>query len=87
MIWRLAKAMLAAFCRRERVGIPLLCVSGLAGLATIETLSVQDRGNGFYLIGDGHSEMTPEVGTVSSRVMAAAALQAHLAIRLLARLA
>jgi sulfur carrier protein ThiS adenylyltransferase len=82
-----AKAMLAAFCRRERVGIPLLCVSGLAGIGPVETITVENRGNGFYLIGDGSSEMTPTAGTVSSRVMAAAAIQAHLAIRLLAGLA
>ena len=79
-----AKAMFAAFCRRERPGIPLICVSGLAGLDPVESMRCEVRGDNFYVIGDGRSETTPARGTVASRVMAAAAMQAHLAIRLMA---
>jgi sulfur carrier protein ThiS adenylyltransferase len=81
-----AKAMLAAFCRQERPCIPLICVSGLAGIGPAESMAVHRQGDKFFVIGDGQSEMTPEAGTVSARVMAAAALQAQLAIRLLAGL-
>jgi len=81
-----AKAMLAAFCRRERADIPLICVSGLAGMGPAEAMAVRRQGERLFVIGDGHSEMTPGTGTVSARVMAAAALQAHLAIRILAGL-
>ncbi|MCK5843471.1 MAG: sulfur carrier protein ThiS adenylyltransferase ThiF [Victivallales bacterium] len=78
-----SKTLLVSHCLRHLQTTPVVAVSGLAGITPIENMRV-NRGPGrLIVIGDGESEMTPETGTVSSRVTAAAAMQAHEAIRLI----
>lgn len=77
-----SKTMLVSHCLKNLPETPIVAVSGLAGVGPIENMRV-NRGPGpLIVIGDGESEMTPETGTVASRVTAAAAMQAHEAIRL-----
>ncbi|MDD3118890.1 MAG: sulfur carrier protein ThiS adenylyltransferase ThiF [Victivallales bacterium] len=79
-----AKAALVRFVLMQRRGIPLVAVSGIGGIGRLEELRTVSPAPGLYLIGDGVSEIADGCGTVASRVMAAAAAQAHCAIRLLA---
>jgi len=81
-----AKAMLASFALSERPGIPVIAVSGVAGLGPCEDITI-NRGPGqLYIVGDGKSEMNAETGTISSRVSQVSAVQAHVGIRLLLEL-
>lgn len=78
-----AKAMLASFCLLKRAKIPLVTVSGLAGLGSCDSIKVRKGPRNSWIVGDGKAEMNPENGTISSRVAFAAALQAHTGIRIL----
>jgi len=77
------KAMIASHVLANMPDIPLITVSGLAGAGPSENLVVSRGPGRMYVIGDRVSEMNPATGTVSSRVMVAAAMQAHLGIRIL----
>ncbi len=78
------KKMLASFCISMLPQVPLVAVSGLAGTGPVENIRVLRKGpGGMIVIGDGETEMTPENGTLSSRVTFAAAYQAHMAISIL----
>ena len=78
-----SKTLLVSHCLKNLPDTPIVAVSGLAGISPIENMRV-NRGPGrLIVIGDGESEMSSEAGTVSSRVTAAAAMQAHEAIRML----
>lgn len=78
-----AKAMLASFALSRRPDIPVIAVSGLAGLGPSEDISVKQGPGKLYIVGDGYSEMNPETGTISSRVSQVSAIQAHIGIRIL----
>lgn len=77
-----AKAALTRFVLSERPDVPLVAVSGLAGVGDPGTLKVSRRGSKFYLVGDGISD-ADEQGTLASRVIAAAAIQAHCGIQII----
>jgi sulfur carrier protein ThiS adenylyltransferase len=81
------KAGLSEFWALNRKNIPLIAVSGLAGIGQSGNIRAK-RGKirGMWIIGDGKTEMNSENGTISSRVMLAASLQAHLGIRMLSGL-
>jgi len=81
-----AKAMLVEFCLERLPDVPVIAVSGLAGVGPVDELRVSRGPLNLYLVGDGVSEMNAGNGTLSTRVVAAAAIQAHTAIRLLAGL-
>jgi sulfur carrier protein ThiS adenylyltransferase len=78
-----AKTMLTSFALRKRPGIPVIAVSGLAGLGSCEDIKICRGPGNLYIVGDGSSESNPETGTVASRVAQVAAVQAHIGIRLL----
>jgi sulfur carrier protein ThiS adenylyltransferase len=74
-----AKAELTRFMLRERRDSIYVAVSGLAGIAPVENIRVIRRSKNFILVGDGGSD-ADESGTFASRVIAAAAIQAHCGI-------
>ncbi|HCE45575.1 MAG TPA: thiamine biosynthesis protein ThiF [Lentisphaeria bacterium] len=77
------KAYLSSFCMTKRKTIPLIVVSGLAGLGDCSIIKVRRGPGNSWIVGDGKTEMNPENGTISSRVVLTAALQAHTGIRIL----
>jgi sulfur carrier protein ThiS adenylyltransferase len=79
-----SKTLLVSNFIKRRPATPMIAVSGLAGTGTLEDLRVSRGPGGLVLVGDGESEATPDSGTLSTRVAAAAAMQAHEAIRLAA---
>ena len=81
-----AKAMLTAFTLRERSNIPVIAVSGVAGVGPCEDITINKGPGKLYIVGDGVSEMNAETGTISSRVTQVSAIQAHVGIRLLLNL-
>lgn len=81
-----AKAMLVEFCLARLPDVPVVAVSGIAGAGPVGELRVSRGPLNLHLVGDGVSEADPGNGTLSTRVMAAAAIQAHIVIRLLAGL-
>lgn len=82
-----AKTMLTSFALSERVNVPVIAVSGLAGVGPCEDIAINCGPGKLYIIGDGTSEMNPENGTISSRVSQVSAVQTHIGIRLLLNLA
>lgn len=78
-----AKAELFSYCISKRKDTPLIMVSGLAGTAPSDEIRARKIASSVWLVGDERSEMNPQNGTLSSRVMLAAATQAHLGIRIL----
>jgi sulfur carrier protein ThiS adenylyltransferase len=78
-----AKAMLTGFALSARPEVPVIAVSGVAGVGPCEDISIKRGPGKLYIVGDGISETDPETGTISSRVSQVAAIQAHTGIRLL----
>lgn len=76
-----SKAMIASFMIRNRPETPAVVVSGLAGAGPLDTIQVREGPGNLTVIGDLESEATPKNGTLSTRVMCAAATQAHTAIQ------
>ncbi|MCK5845115.1 MAG: sulfur carrier protein ThiS adenylyltransferase ThiF [Victivallales bacterium] len=77
-----SKTLLVSDFIKNRPKTPIVAVSGLAGIGLLKNLTMRAGPGKLLLIGDGESETTPESGTLSTRVIAAAAMQAHEAIRL-----
>ena len=79
-----AKAMLVQGVLETYPGKPLVAASGMAGLSTANTIRTRKVGRSLYLCGDGQSDVSDGLGLVSSRVLACAAHEAHMVLRLLA---
>ena len=79
-----AKAMLVQGVLETYPGKPLVAASGMAGLSTVNTIRTRKVGRSLYLCGDGQSDVSDGLGLVSSRVLACAAHEAHMVLRLLA---
>ena len=79
-----AKAMLVQGVLEAYPGKPLVAASGMAGLSTANTIRTRKVGRSLYLCGDGESDVADGLGLVSSRVLACAAHEAHMVLRLLA---
>lgn len=62
----------------------LVAASGMAGLASANSIQTHRVTKNFYLCGDGTSDISDGMGLVSSRVMVCAAHQAHMVLRILA---
>ena len=77
------KAELVRFCLSRLPETPLIAVSGLAGMGPVSELKIVQRTPNFYLVGDESSDVGSGVGTISSRVILVAAMQAHVGLRLL----
>ena len=62
----------------------LVSGSGMAGIASSNTITTKRVTKRFYLCGDGVSDIADGMGLVSSRVLICAAHQAHAVIRIIA---
>lgn len=62
----------------------LVAASGMAGLGSANAIQTRKIMKRFYLCGDEVSDVADDIGLVSSRVMACAAHQAHMVLRILA---
>ena len=82
----ISKAMITAFCLKNLPLKPMISVSGLAGTGELDSIKVSKGPGKLLIIGDGESEASPGTGTLSSRVMFAAAMQAHTAICIVSEL-
>lgn len=78
-----AKAMIANTLLRERPGLPLVSASGLAGFDTANSVVTERVAENYYLAGDHNSDVRDDLPLLASRVMVAAAHEAHAAIRIL----
>ena len=78
-----SKALLVSFCMRKRDKVTVISVSGLAGTDDIGELKVTRISEKMIIVGDKVSAALPETGVLSTRVTAAAAIQAHEAVRVL----
>lgn len=75
----LANSVLEAFPEKY-----LVAGSGMAGLSSANKMQTRKITNHFYLCGDGISDISDNTELVSSRVLACAAHQAHMIIRIIA---
>jgi sulfur carrier protein ThiS adenylyltransferase len=78
-----SKAMIANVLLRECPDVPLVSASGLAGFGSANDIVTERMGETFYLVGDLTSDVRSELPLMASRVMLAAAHEAHAAIRIL----
>lgn len=76
-----SKAMFARFALQNYPDIPTITVSGLAGVHSLDLIKKKSGPGKLIIIGDCKNEANMENGTLSSRVMYAASMQAHEAIR------
>ena len=79
-----AKAMLANKVLETMPDTFLVAASGMAGMASANAIQTRRITNRFYLCGDAVSDVKDAGGLVVSRVMACAAHQAHMVLRILA---
>lgn len=79
-----AKAMLVNGVLERFPEKYLLSSSGMAGFGSANTIVTRHVFQHFYLCGDGMSDVNDGIGLVSSRVLACAAHEAHMVIRILA---
>lgn len=63
-------------------GVPVVTVSGLAGCATASAIATERLSDDVWVVGDLASDVRDGLPLVSSRVMVAAAHQAHAIVRL-----
>jgi sulfur carrier protein ThiS adenylyltransferase len=77
------KAMILDVCARELPDVPLVTVSGLAGYEPAATITTHRLAENLYVVGDLESDIRDGHSLLASRVMVAAALEAHVVIRLL----
>ncbi len=77
------KAMIVTECMRDLPDVPLVTVSGLAGVGSVNAIVTERIAERLYVVGDLESDVMAGLPLVSSRVMAAAAAQAHMIVRLL----
>lgn len=61
----------------------LVSGSGMAGFGSANTIKTKKVMKRFYLTGDGVSDVNDGIGLVSSRVLACAAHEAHMVLRIL----
>jgi len=78
-----AKAFIADVCTRHLPETPLVSVSGLAGYGEANNISTMQVTDTFYVVGDLESDIRQGHSLIASRVMVAAAHQAHQVVRLL----
>jgi sulfur carrier protein ThiS adenylyltransferase len=77
------KAMMANVLCTDAPDLPLVSTSGLAGIDSANEIVCERVGEHFYVVGDLHSDVRSGLPLLASRVMVAAAHQAHAAIRVL----
>ncbi|HEY5541525.1 MAG TPA: sulfur carrier protein ThiS adenylyltransferase ThiF [Coriobacteriia bacterium] len=77
------KAMIVNTALAELPGLPLVSASGLAGFDSANDVVTERIGDDFYLVGDLRSDVRLGHSLFASRVMVAAAHEAHAAVRIL----
>ncbi|MDZ4168229.1 MAG: sulfur carrier protein ThiS adenylyltransferase ThiF [Coriobacteriia bacterium] len=77
------KAMIANVVTGELPDTPLVGASGLAGFGSANEIVTERIADNYYLAGDFESDVRDCLPLLASRVMVAAAHQAHAAIRIL----
>ena len=78
-----SKAMILNTCMAELPDVPLVAASGLAGHGSTNTIITECMAENFYVVGDLTSDTRDGHPLFASRVMAAAAAQAHMVVRVL----
>ena len=78
-----AKAMILDVCCTQCPDTPLVTASGLAGVAPANQVVTQRLADNVYVVGDLESDVRDGHPLLASRVMVAAAHEAHAAIRLI----
>lgn len=78
-----AKAMIVNTCLTELPDVPLVTASGLAGYGSTNAIVTERMADNLYVVGDLTSDVRDGHPLFASRVMAAAAAQAHAVIRVL----
>lgn len=77
------KAMVPNVIMRELPMVPVVAASGLAGIDSANRIVTERLAGGYYVAGDLSSDVRHGLPLLASRVMAAAAHEAHAAIRIL----
>jgi sulfur carrier protein ThiS adenylyltransferase len=77
------KAMIANTALTVLPDVPLVSASGLAGFDSANDIVTERIADGFYLVGDQRSDVRMGYSLLASRVMVAAAHEAHAAVRIL----
>ena len=77
------KAMIIDVCSRDLPETPLVTVSGLAGYDSANRIRTERLADNLYVVGDLESDIRDGLSLLGSRVMVAAAHQAHAVIRIL----
>ena len=77
------KAMIMGACMDTVPGVPLVTASGLAGLDSANAITTERLAENLYLVGDQVSDVSAGLPLYASRVMVAAAAEAHMVVRLL----
>lgn len=78
------KAMLVNGIREIFPDKYLIASSGMAGIASANSIKTRRLSKHFYLCGDGENGVSDQMGIFSPRVMACAAHQAHMILRIIA---
>lgn len=77
------KAMVPNVIMRELPMVPVVAASGLAGVDSANQIVTERLAGGYYVAGDLSSDVRHGLPLLASRVMTAAAHEAHAAIRIL----
>jgi len=77
------KAMVISTCMEARPGLPLVSASGLAGHGSCNAIVTDRIAENLYIVGDLRSDIRDGLPLFASRVMAAAAAEAHAVTRVL----
>lgn len=77
------KALILGVCTRELPEIPLIVASGLAGYEPANLIVTERLADNVWVTGDLSADVSAGLPLLASRVMLAAAHEAHAAIRLL----
>jgi len=77
------KAMVANVLLQESAHVPLVGASGLAGFSSANGIVTEQVADTYYLVGDLESDVRHNLPLLASRVMVAAAHEAHAAVRIL----
>jgi sulfur carrier protein ThiS adenylyltransferase len=77
------KAMVANVLLCEPHHVPLVGASGLAGFGSANSVVTERVAETYYLVGDLESDVRHNLPLLASRVMVAAAHEAHAAVRIL----
>ncbi|MCR5802756.1 MAG: thiamine biosynthesis protein ThiF [Clostridia bacterium] len=78
-----AKAMLVNHVLENMPDKYLVAASGMAGFNSTNLIKTRKLSSKFFICGDGISDVNDGIGLVSSRVMACAAHEAHMIVRII----